>query len=89
MQNRPAYEIYAEIFSVKQDEYITIGMFIRQKQALFAELPCPHPENVQIHKNSVFSIEQPIDAANCVEHLKNDKRVGINDDTALKELYHF
>ena len=43
----------------------------------------------KVPRNSVVSIDQLIDAANRVEHLKNDKRVGINDDTALKELYHF
>ena len=90
-QKSPAYEIYAEIFSVKLHEYITTGMFIRRKQALFAELPRPHPEDVQLDmlysllkaeiqkkvpRDSVVSIDQLIDAANRVEHAKNKKRVG-------------
>jgi hypothetical protein len=89
-QKKPAYEIYAEIFSAKQDEYISTEMFIRQKRELLAQLPQPHPEEVQLDmiysllkqkiqtkvpRNSVFSIDQLIQAANNVERKKSNRRI--------------
>lgn len=87
---KPTYEIYAEVFAIKQDEYIPIDIVIRRKQALLVELPRPHPEYVQIDmiysllksqiknkvpRESVASFDQLIPAAQRVEQSKNDKRV--------------
>lgn len=85
-----AYVIYAEVFTVKKDAYIPTEIFIIQKQALFAELPQPHPEDLQndiiclllksqiqknVSRNSITSFDQLINAAHRVEQSKNDKRV--------------
>jgi hypothetical protein len=90
-QKRAAYEIYAEIFADKQDSHMKTEMFIRQKRLLLAELPHPHPEDVQIDmiysllkskvqkrvpRNSVVSIDQLIKAVNSVEQSKDEERVG-------------
>jgi hypothetical protein len=90
-QKRPAHKIYAEIFADKQDSHIKTEMFIRQKHLLLAELPHPHPEDVQIDmiysllkskiqkrvpRNSVISIEQLINAVNSIENSKDEERVG-------------
>ncbi|XP_050473360.1 activity-regulated cytoskeleton associated protein 2-like [Bombus huntii] len=45
---RQPYEVYHQIFSVKQDDHIPTEMFINQKRALFDELPQTHSEDVQI-----------------------------------------
>jgi hypothetical protein len=90
-QKRPAHKIYAEIFADKRDSYIKTEMFIRQKRLLLAEVPHPHPEDVQIDmiysllkskiqkrvpRNSVISIEQLINAVNSIENSKDEERVG-------------
>lgn len=90
MPKKPAYEIYAALFAVKQDDYIPTEMFIQQKRALLAELPRPHPEDVQIDmiysllksrirrkvpRESVVSFDQLIGAAQKVEHSKYKRRV--------------
>lgn len=45
---KTAYEIYADVFSSKQEANEPTDEFIKQKRALLAELANPHPDDVQI-----------------------------------------
>lgn len=45
---RAAYEIYAEVFSSKQEGNVATDEFVKQKRALLADLPNPHPDDVQV-----------------------------------------
>lgn len=45
---RAAYEIYAELFSTKQEGNVATDEFVKRKRALLAELAEPHPEEAQI-----------------------------------------
>lgn len=85
-----AHEIYYKIFSVKQDEYVSTEIFIKQKQDLFYQLPRPHSEEAQIDmiysllrpkiqmkvpRQSIVTFDQLIEAARRLEHKKYKKRV--------------
>lgn len=87
---RPPYEVYHQIFSVKQDDHIPTEMFIKQKRALFDELPRTHSEEVQIDmiysllkskirkkipRESIVTFDQLICAARRVEYSGYKKRL--------------
>lgn len=90
LATKQAYEIYNKIFSVKQDGYIPIEIFIKRKRALFDELPRVHSEEAQIDmiysllklkiqskipRESIATFDQLIREAQRVEHSKYKKRV--------------
>lgn len=45
---RAAYEIYADLFSTKQEASVATDEFVKRKRALLAELAEPHSEEAQI-----------------------------------------
>lgn len=84
------YEIYHEIFSVQQDEYIPIEAFIERKRALFDELPRSHSEEVQLDmiysllklkiqlkvpRKSIATFDQLICEVHRLEHVKHKRKV--------------
>lgn len=88
---RAAYEIYSELFSSKQDANAPTDEFIKQKRALLAELPNPHPEEVQIDmiywmlkkpirrkisRNAIINFEDMIEKARYVDNMEKRKASG-------------
>ncbi|CAK9811642.1 Activity-regulated cytoskeleton associated protein 1 [Anthophora quadrimaculata] len=86
---KPAYAIYAEVFSTKQEDHVATDIFVAQKRALLAELPHNHTEEVQldmvygllklrirekISRCSVYSFQELVSKARTLEALEAEAR---------------